>query len=364
MIDFARITVSAGDGGNGAGSFHKIKGKRYGKADGGDGGDGGNVFFEASSDLNGLDSFRYVKNYQAQRGQNGLSRRRRGAVGEDLVLRVPVGTEVKVHSAQWNPSTTLRARVDSQKKEEQSSLSTNHYSLITDLVTDGDKVLVARAGQGGRGNLKLRDEFGRRPREAERGEAGESVDVTLELKLIADVGLIGLPNAGKPTFWAKVPRATPEIANYPFTTLEPNLGVLDLSKLQDKKINHKMQVKKRLILADIPGLIEGASEGRGLGDLFLRHIERTGILVHMIDVSTVSDKWEDYQTIRNELSIYSRDLSKKLEIIALTKTDITDKKYVSDVESVFKNKRKKVFRVSNQTGEGVNDLMMQIISKT
>lgn len=336
MIDFARITVRAGDGGNGAGSFHKIKGRRYGKADGGDGGRGGDVYFEASGDLNGLDNFRFVKDYQAERGQNGLSQRRRGAVGEDLVLKVPVGTQITVIGDE---------------------------GVKYDMVENAQRILIARGGEGGRGNLKLKDEFGRRPRDAERGEEGETVSLTLELKLIADVGLIGLPNAGKSTFLAKVTRANPQIANYPFTTLEPNLGVFDPSKLQDSLIDKKMHGRKRIILADIPGLIEGASEGRGLGDLFLRHIERTGILVHMIDVSTQSDKWQDYQTVRLELIKYSSDLSKKSEIVVLSKVDIADKKNVLDVVTFFKSKKKKTFLLSNQTDEGVNDLMMQIISK-
>lgn len=324
MIDFARIAVIAGDGGNGCGSFFRIKGKRYGKAEGGDGGRGGDVYVEATRDLSTLEPYRYVKNYKAGNGGVGLSNHRRGADGRDLVLKVPVGTLVKVHS---------------------------DYSLITDLVNTADKVLVARGGEGGRGNAHLKDEYGRRPKVGERGQEGEAVSVTLELKLIADVGIIGLPNAGKSTLLSKLTRATPKIADYPFTTLEPNLGVLTFSGPVIRK--------NSVVIADIPGLIEGASQGRGLGDLFLRHIERTKILVHLVDVSTSTDKWQDYQTIRGELKAYygSGELAKKRERIVLTKVDLVDKKTVDAVVASFKKRRKKVIATSAETGEGLAELV-------
>src|SRR3989344_1788407 len=302
MIDFAKITTEGGKGGNGAGSFRRTKGKRRGKADGGDGGTGGNVWIEATLDLNTLEPFRFVKNYKAHDGQNGSSNLRRGANGGDLVLKVPAGTVVEAETTDYRLQTTA---VDSRQ-------------LTVDLTHEGQKTLVARGGGGGRGNAKLRDEFKRRPKAGEKGAVGETCDITLELKLVADVGLIGLPNAGKSALISVLASAKPQIASYPFTTLEPNLGVLEVSargpvssfppasaqssqSSQSTKPSEPEDLRAvgspstaatlresklaRLILADIPGLIEGAAKGIGLGDLFLRHIERTKILVHLIDVS-------------------------------------------------------------------------------
>ena len=290
MIDYARITVKSGNGGQGAGSFFHIKGKRYGKADGGDGGNGGNVLIEATRDLNTLEAFRYIKDYKAKNGGNGLSNHKRGADGEDLVIKVPVGTVVKISSIKYQisniqPRDTSGVGSGSPEVEE---------LAVFDLLENGQRVLVARGGQGGRGNSKLRDEFGRRPRAGETGEEGETCQAILELKLIADVGLIGLPNAGKSTLLSALTKATPKIAPYPFTTLEPNLGVLNSSQLivdssqKENTVNRELITVNKpamLVLADIPGLIEGASQGKGLGDLFLRHIERTRVLVHLVDCS-------------------------------------------------------------------------------
>lgn len=348
MIDYARITVKAGNGGSGSGSFFKIKGKRFGKADGGDGGSGGNVYIEATGDLLTLEKYRFVKDYKAQNGESGLSRRRRGAGGEDLVLKVPVGTVIKIENLKLKKSRLL-------------SQSENFY----DLAEDGQKVLVARGGEGGRGNAHLKDEFGRRPRVGEKGEEGELLNITLELKLLADVGLMGLPNAGKSTLLARLTRAKPKIADYPFTTLEPNLGVLSLTAnrlQQTAKISEQNAVsRKRLIIADIPGLIEGASRGKGLGDLFLRHIERTRILVHLIDI-TGRDLWQDYKTVRQELKDYSRELLGKKEIIVLTKTDLVPEAVVSASLAVFRKKRKKVLAISALTGEGLS-LLVELLAK-
>jgi len=318
MIDFAKIRVAAGSGGSGSGSFFKIKGKRYGKADGGDGGKGGDVYIQASADLNTLERYRYVKDYKAQNGQNGTSSLRRGAQGTDLVLKVPMGTTVTVADAQ-----------------------------TYDLTQPGQKVLLARAGIGGRGNSKLKDEFGRRPKAGEAGEPGEEKAITLELKLIADVGLIGLPNAGKSTLLSKLTAAKPQIAPYPFTTLEPNLGVLQADS-------------SRLVLADIPGLIEGASAGRGLGDLFLRHIERTKLLVHLIDI-TNPNPWQAYQAIRNELKAYSKELAKKKEIIVLTKIDLADEKTVQSAKDFFASKRKKALAISAEKLIGLQELIKTLL---
>lgn len=323
MIDFARITVTAGSGGNGGSSQRQIKGKRYSKADGGNGGNGGNVYIEASSDVNTLEKYRYVKDYKAENGKPGLGNQSRGATAPDLVLKVPTGTQITVST---NPPT------------------------IYDLIEPNQNALLARGGIGGRGNAHMRDEFGRRPYKGEKGTIGETVNATFELKLIAEVGLIGLPNAGKSTLLSKLTAAKPQIAAYPFTTLEPNLGVLTMN-YEPSTINYKRQ----LVLADIPGLIEGASEGRGLGHLFLRHVERTRLLVHLID-ATSSDPWKDYQTVRNELINYSKELAKKKEIIALTKIDLIPKETVEEAIKTFKEKKKKVIAISTQTGEHLSEL--------
>lgn len=321
MIDFARITITAGRGGNGSGSFHKVKGKRYGKADGGNGGDGGNVYFQATSDLNTLEKYRYVKDYKAEDGSVGSSNHRKGATGTELILIVPIGTHIKVESTPTQ--------------------------FDSDLIENDQKILVARGGQGGRGNAHLRDDFGRRPKYGEKGQAGEVSKITLELKLIADVGLIGLPNAGKSTLLAKLTAAKPKIAPYPFTTLEPNLGVFNSSK-------------RKLVIADIPGLIEGASRGRGLGGLFLRHIERTKILVHLIEPAPPDQLWQIYQTIRQELKAYSKELTKKKEIIVITKIDLLDKSTLEETLNVFKSHRKRAFPISAQTDEGLQKLTAAI----
>ncbi|OGE05268.1 hypothetical protein A3F45_01305 [Candidatus Curtissbacteria bacterium RIFCSPHIGHO2_12_FULL_41_17] len=380
MIDYARITVKAGDGGDGAGSFHHIKGKRRGKADGGSGGNGGNVYCQATFNLNTLEPYRFVKDYNAWDGQRGAPNLRKGANGEDLVLKVPVGTMVKVQSAKF--------KVQSEEpKFSRDKLSTSDIDF--DLASEGDKILVARGGQGGRGNAYLRDEYGRRPLSGEKGELGESVNLILELKLIADVGLIGLPNSGKSTLLAALAAAKPAIAPYPFTTLEPNLGVLNKSSksIKGTKSTKSLEEWKEtlgtrgtheardtLVLADIPGLIEGASAGKGLGDLFLRHVERTKILLHLIDLATNSEKFADYQTIRNELTTYSKDLPahsglkpsgsktgghglvKKREIIVLTKSDLVSKEKAKLTVELFKAKKKRVVLISCVSQEGLKEL--------
>lgn len=362
MIDFARIKVRSGDGGRGAGSFHALKGRPYGKANGGEGGDGGNVIIEATADLNTLEKYRFMKNFKAEKGGNGFSNFGKGARGEEMVLKVPPGTQVIV----LGPVTQ------------------NSYDL-TDL---GQRVLVARGGMGGRGNAHLRDEFGRRPKTGEAGQIGELVELTLELKLIADVGLIGMPNAGKSTLISKLTHATPKIAAYPFTTLEANLGVMTFSgpvtifppasALSYKSSEHDQRSsgelhavgnpssgatrKSPLVIADIPGLIEGASEGRGLGHLFLKHIERTNMLVHLIDMSQVQPGrlWEVYQSIRSELKNHSSELGKKKEIIVLTKADLVGQVQAETAVEEFKKHRKKTFVISAQNGQGLDELVKAI----
>lgn len=348
MIDFAKITVRAGAGGNGCGSFHHIKGKRYGKASGGNGGNGGNVYIETTTDLNTLEPYRFVKDYQAQNGQNGLSNLRRGANGRDLILKVPVGTTVTLsgNEARIVKRQAIMSDHANRQTPDETNFVTDKRLTTYDLLGDHQRLLIASGGQGGRGNAYLRDEFGRRPRAGETGQPPEAYGVTLELKLIADVGLIGLPNAGKSTLLAALTSAHPAIAPYPFTTLEPNLGVL--------KVKVESQSEESLILADIPGLIEGASEGKGLGHQFLRHIERTKLLVHLIDSS--QDLWSSYQAIRNELKTYSKELAKKKEIIILTKIDLVDPTILTKIQAEFTRHRKKTILVSAVSGKGLGEL--------
>lgn len=398
MIDFAKITVIAGDGGSGSGSFFHIKGKRLGKADGGDGGRGGDVYLEATGDLNTLEPFRYVKEYKGKDGVNGLSRKRKGADGEDLVIKVSVGTTVRVlgpvtsfppapsmnsgqavlrvypersRRAVGNPSHSCLSQMAHPSESKTRTVTQNSQLITYDLTEAGQGVLIARGGEGGRGNAHLRDEFGRRPKAGEKGQEGEQVNLTLELKLIADIGLIGFPNAGKSTLLAALTSAKPKVADYPFTTLEPNLGVMSASRIQGlasretKSLNaNSLGAKRSIVIADIPGLIKGASEGKGLGDLFLRHIERTKILVHLIDVSGESVKWQDYQTIRQELKSYSKELVKKREIIVLTKIDLVSKQRREEVLNLFKSKKKKVLSISAVSGQGLNDILETLRGQT
>lgn len=396
MIDFARIKVIAGNGGRGAGSFVHIKGKRRGKADGGDGGSGGDVYLVASPHLNTLEPFRFVKEYKAADGGSGTPNRRKGADAQDLEIKAPVGTQVRIFSGPVTSFLPASARSDLKshdKKKDNPDLRAvgNPPSGATrkleeiDLVEVNQKVLLARGGEYGRGNAHLRDELGRRPFGGQAGQEGEVVEVELELKLIADVGLVGLPNAGKSTLISALTSARPKIAPYPFTTLEPNLGVLDLDYAL--RVGHSLSrgqrsvgdlhkaglapnseatssraTSPRIILADIPGLIEGASEGKGLGDLFLRHIERTKIILHLVDV-TSEDIWKDYQTIRGELRAYSKDLAKKKEIIVLNKVDLVLEDYIKVQIDVFKKHRKKVFLISAVNKQGLSELTKGIVGK-
>jgi GTP-binding protein len=281
FVDTAKVFIQAGKGGDGAVSFrHEIYVDKGGP-DGGDGGKGGNVVFEASKNVNTLLDFRYKPELKAKPGQNGAKRNKRGRSGEDLIVKVPMGTVVKVDGV-----------------------------LVADLTDDFQQAVIAHGGDGGFGNAHFKSSVRQTPKIAELGEPGETFEAELELKLLADVGLVGFPNAGKSTFLSVVSNAKPEIADYAFTTLTPNLGVAAVDDSQ-------------LLIADIPGLIEGASEGKGLGDAFLRHVERTSVLLHLIDAYS-NDIASDYATIRTELANYSEELLKRPEIIALTKIDGLD----------------------------------------
>ncbi|MDR1236292.1 MAG: GTPase ObgE [Holosporaceae bacterium] len=306
FLDRAKIFLKAGDGGNGCLSFRREKFVEYGGPDGGDGGKGGDVYFEGTNRLNTLIDYRYQQHFSGKRGENGGSSNCFGAGGEDLVLKIPVGTEI---------------------------LDEFGENVLADIVEEGQRVLIAAGGVGGRGNNRFKSSVNQAPRRADKGDPGENLWVWLQLKLIADAGLIGLPNAGKSTFLSVTTNAKPKIADYPFTTLIPQPGVV---RTDDSEF----------VLADIPGLIEGAHSGRGLGDKFLAHTERCFLLIHLVDV-TQNDVFHAYETIRNELEMYSEKLSNKHEIIVLNKSDAVDPKTVLSIKRKFKAKYgKKVHAIS------------------
>jgi GTP-binding protein len=322
FVDRVEVKIKAGDGGNGALSFRHEKFIDKGGPDGGDGGNGGDVILCASNNQNTLANFRYQRLLKAGDGQPGTERRKHGRSAGDLIVLVPVGTMVIAESG----------------------------SVLADLIADGQESIVAHGGKGGFGNAHFKNSKRQAPRVYEKGEPGEELDATLELKMIADVGIVGLPNAGKSTLLSVISNAKPEIANYPFTTLRPNLGVVDIDDTHS------------LLFADIPGLIEGASQGKGLGDEFLRHVERTNTLVHLIDFYS-DDITRDFKTIQHELKSYQVDLSKLPQIVAITKTEGADKK---EVEHKLKELKKVVKRgtptlaISSPSGEGVKELLREV----
>lgn len=321
FVDSVQLVLKAGDGGNGAVSFrHEIYVDKGGP-DGGDGGDGGDVVLVASNNQDTLAAYRYKKEMAAGNGDAGSKRKRHGKNGEDLELAVPVGTMVVAEDG----------------------------SVLADLVQNGQREIIAEGGKGGYGNAHFTSSVRQAPRVAEKGERGEEQAVRLELKMIADVGLVGLPNAGKSTLLASISNARPEIANYEFTTLSPNLGVVDVDG-------------STLLVADIPGLIEGASQGKGLGDEFLRHVERTAVLVHLVDAYR-EDLAGAYQTIVKELQDYAVDLSKKPQLVALTKVEGLDEDIIKDRLDELRKvapKSTKLFAISSQSKQGVTELLRAV----
>lgn len=316
FVDTAKVFVSAGKGGNGAISFrHEIYIPKGGP-DGGDGGRGGSVIFEATTRENTLVNFRFQPRLIAKSGANGSGQRSSGKSGEDLIIRVPVGTIVR-----------------------------REGKIIADLTADGQQAIIAQGGEGGRGNWHFKSSTRQTPRFAELGTEGESFEAELELKLIADIGLVGFPNAGKSTFLSVITAAKPEIANYPFTTLTPHLGVAKIDGSE-------------LLIADIPGLIDGAAEGKGLGIDFLRHVERCKVLLHLVDVYN-DDAGQSYQKIRTELENYSASLAVRPEIVALTKTESVDQDIVDmQIHSIHKvNPRAKVLAISSSAHKGLEELL-------
>ncbi len=333
FVDEAKIAVKAGDGGNGCVAFRREKYVPRGGPSGGDGGHGGSVYLEANPNDNTLLRYRYNREFKADRGRHGEGSNCTGVSGEDMVLKVPVGTLV----------------FDGQSSE-----------LLADLRQPGQRLLVAQGGKGGRGNQHFAKPWHQAPREKEAGEPGEERQLRLELKLLADVGLVGFPNAGKSTLISVVSAARPKIANYPFTTLEPNLGVVNADGGTG---GHGTELGRTFVVADLPGLIEGASQGAGLGIRFLRHVERTRLLVHLIDTSDTADMdpVKALEIIEGELAAFSEKLIEKPKIVVATKLDATtDHAKLEQLREYCKRQKIEFHAISAPTGDGVKELVRGI----
>lgn len=345
FVDTAKVSLKAGDGGNGAVSFRREIYIPKGGPDGGDGGKGGNIVFKADKDTNTLIDFRFTPILTAENGKNGAGQRAAGRSGKDLIVEVPIGTVVyKIGTKSVNGSVE-----DRKLGRAPLSVSKTEYSriLLADLTYDGQEAIIAKGGDGGFGNAHFKSSTRQAPIIAEVGEPGEEFEAELELKTMADVGLVGLPNAGKSTFLSVVSNARPEIADYPFTTITPNLGVATIDG-------------RDLLIADIPGLIEGAAEGKGLGHDFLRHVDRTAVLLHLVDVYN-NDAGEAYTTIRKELEKYS-DLKDRPEIVALTKCEGVDEDIIKMQMAAIlaKNPAAKIFTISSSAHLGLNELLREL----
>ena len=322
FLDQVKIFIKAGDGGSGSPSFRREKFIEFGGPDGGDGGKGGSIILTSERNLNTLIDYRYKQHFKAGRGGDGLGKNKTGKGGEDLYLKVPVGTQI---------------------------LEEDNKTLIFDFRKEKEEFLVASGGKGGFGNTRFKSSTNRAPKKFTKGRKGEEFWIWLQLKTIADIGIIGLPNAGKSSLLASITRANPKIANYKFTTINPNLGVV---RYDDKEIT----------LADIPGLIEGAHKGVGLGVKFLKHIERCKSLVHLIDVNE-KDLNEAYKQVRNELKKYSKDLIYKKEIVVLNKIDLIDKKTLKDKKNYFeRNIKKKTVLLSTFNKSLISDFKSRLIN--
>ena len=304
FLDQAKIYIKAGNGGSGSASFRREKFIEYGGPDGGDGGSGGSIILESDRNLNTLIDYRYAQHFKAEYGHQGSKRNRTGANGKDLLLKVPLGTQI---------------------------YEEDNNTIIYDFTKNKERYLVASGGKGGLGNLRFKSSTNRAPRKKTSGKLGEEFWIWLQLKVIADIGIIGLPNAGKSSLLASLTKARPKIASYPFTTINPNLGVAYYDN-------------KEITLADIPGLVEGAHKGVGLGDKFLRHIERCKVLLHLIDISE-QDLIGNYKKIQLELAAYDKNLSKKTQIIFFNKSDLLNKKEIEKKLKLFKSKIKKKYEV-------------------
>ena len=322
MIDYAKISIKAGDGGNGAVAWRREKYEPNGGPAGGDGGDGGSVIIKATRNLSTLEEFRYKKKFKAQNGEQGGKSKKFGKKGEDLIISVPLGTIIR---------------------EAESNI------IIKDLNKDNEEFIIARGGRGGRGNVHFKNSIRQAPRFAESGKKGQEIELVFELKVLADVGLVGLPNVGKSTLLSVISRAKPKIANYHFTTIDPNLGVVNVDN------------ERSFVVADIAGLIEGASQGDGLGHDFLKHIERCRVLVHLVDISGLEgrDPIEDFLLINKELELYNENLSKKPMIVGLNKSELDYNNNAEKFIEKFSNDYN-IFKISAATTQGVKELVDSI----
>ena len=322
FLDQTKIYLKAGDGGSGSASFRREKFIEFGGPDGGDGGHGGSIVFVADKNLNTLIDFRYQQHLKAEKGQDGKGKKKTGRSGKDLILKVPFGTQI---------------------------FEEDNNTLIEDLTRSEQKIIVAKGGKGGLGNVRFKSSINRAPRKKTDGGKGENFWVWLQLKVIADIGIVGMPNSGKSSLLSVLTSAKPKIANYPFTTINPNLGVTNYDN-------------KEVTLADIPGLIEGAHEGIGLGDKFLRHIERCKNILHLIDI-TNDNLLENYSKVRKELFKYSNKLTKKKEIIVFNKTDMISEDEINKKIDIFNKKiKKKIYTISALKHKGLKSIKEILIS--
>ena len=322
FLDQVKIYIKAGNGGDGSPSFRREKFIEFGGPDGGDGGNGGSVILKVERNLNTLIDYRYQQHHKAKRGDNGSGQNRKGKSGENLILKVPLGTQV---------------------------FEEDNKTLIYDFIKIGEEFVAATGGKGGLGNTRFKSSTNRAPRKFTKGTPGEEFTIWLQLKTIADIGIIGLPNAGKSSLLAAITNANPKIANYQFTTLNPNLGVTSYDN-------------KEVTIADIPGLIEGAHKGTGLGIQFLKHVERCKSLLHMIDI-TNNDIKKSYNQVKTELKNYSSQLSKKRELVVLNKTDLIDEKKVKDIVYDFsKNTKSEVITMSTFNKKTISKIKAKLIS--
>ena len=321
FLDQAKIYLKAGDGGSGSAGFRREKFIEFGGPDGGDGGHGGSIVFTADKNLNTLIDFRFKQHFKAESGQNGMGKKKTGKNGKDLILKVPVGTQI---------------------------FEEDNNTLIEDLTTSDQKIIIANGGKKGLGNVRFKSSTNRSPRKKTDGSKGESFWVWLQLKVIADIGIIGMPNSGKSSLLSVLTSAKPKIANYPFTTINPNLGVAYYNN-------------KEITLADIPGLIEGAHEGVGLGDKFLRHIERCKNILHLIDI-TNDNLIENYSKVRKELLKYSSKLTKKKEIVVFNKIDMASNDEINEKVNIFSKKIKnKIYKISALKHKGIVDIKRALV---
>jgi GTP-binding protein len=322
FLDQTKIYLKAGDGGSGSASFRREKFIEFGGPDGGDGGHGGSIVFVADKNLNTLIDFRYQQHLKAEKGQDGKGKKKTGRSGKDLILKVPFGTQI---------------------------FEEDNNTLIEDLTRSEQKIIVAKGGKGGLGNVRFKSSINRAPRKKTDGGKGENFWIWLQLKVIADIGIVGMPNSGKSSLLSVLTSAKPKIANYPFTTINPNLGVTNYDN-------------KEVTLADIPGLIEGAHEGIGLGDKFLRHIERCKNILHLIDI-TNDDLLENYSKVRKELFKYSNKLTKKKEIIVFNKTDMISEDEINKKIDIFNKKiKKKIYTISAIKHKGLTAIKKVLVS--